>query len=135
MCRYAWHNYRDHFACFECRKAFKYWQWGVTNETEFSQKQKLQHVPREITCPDCKRQMVDMGLDCKAPPNNDADAWEICGPFMSMDLNFNHVAAASDMCHPERFAKYLNGSKHKQRSEAERLLGTFSDLRLPNSVR
>ena len=45
MCRYAWHNYRDHFACFDCRKAFKYWQWAETDEATFYRKQQLQHVP------------------------------------------------------------------------------------------
>ena len=34
MCRYAWHNYRDHFACFDCRKAFKYWQWEDCDERQ-----------------------------------------------------------------------------------------------------
>jgi len=28
--RGEWQNYRDHFACFDCRKAFK-WQWDETD--------------------------------------------------------------------------------------------------------
>src|SRR5262245_9116746 len=77
MCRYAWHNYRDHFACFDCRKAFKYWQWEATDKKTFNDRQQLQHVPREIVCPDCSQPMADMGLDFKAPPKSNSQAWEI----------------------------------------------------------
>jgi hypothetical protein len=77
MCRYAWHNYRDHFACFDCRKAFKHWQWEECNEAEFWTKQRLRHVPREVVCPDCSKPMIDMGLDFKAPRQSGVEAWKI----------------------------------------------------------
>lgn len=77
MCRYAWHNYRDHFACFRCRKAFKYWQWEECDEKTWTVKQRLRHVPREIVCPDCAQPMTDMGLDFKAPSKNNREAWQI----------------------------------------------------------
>jgi hypothetical protein len=77
MCRYAWHNYRDHFACFDCRKAFKYWQWEETDEATFRTKQRLEHVPRSIVCPACSKPMADMGLDFKAPRRSDKQQWEI----------------------------------------------------------
>jgi len=77
MCRYAWHNYRDHFACFDCRKAFKYWQWEECDEITFRTKQRLEHVPRKIVCPDCSKPMSDMGLDFRAPRKTDIVAWKI----------------------------------------------------------
>lgn len=77
MCRYAWHNYRDHFACFDCRKAFKYWQSGECDEQAFRRKQRQRRVPREIVCPDCSKPMTDMGLDFKAPRKTAAKAWKI----------------------------------------------------------
>jgi hypothetical protein len=77
MCRYPWHNYRDHFACFHCRKAFKYWQWEDCEKSEWKTKARLHHVPREIVCPDCSEPMVDMGLDFKAPPTTNRSAWRI----------------------------------------------------------
>ena len=83
MCRYAWHNYRDHFACFHCRKAFKYWQWEDCDESQWKMRARLEHVPREIVCPDCSRPMVDMGLDFKAPTKDDREAWQILERFTS----------------------------------------------------
>ena len=50
MCRYAWHDYRDHFACFDCRKAFKHWQWEEVDERTFKQRQKLRHPRASRNC-------------------------------------------------------------------------------------
>lgn len=90
MCRYAWHNYRDHFACFDCRKAFKHWQWEECNEAEFWTKQRLQHVPREIVCPDCDKPMIDMGLDFKAPRQSDVEAGKILERLAQEGFNFHN---------------------------------------------
>lgn len=56
-CRYAVHSYKQHWACFVCRKAFKYAQ--VVDQT----------------CPQCGRKMIPMGLDFKAPPKNNLAQW------------------------------------------------------------
>ena len=89
MCRYAWHKYRDHFACFDCRKAFKYWQWEKC-DTRLSKKgPKLRHSPRIILCPDCSRPMADMGLDFKAPPKNDLEAWQILKSLRENGFTFH----------------------------------------------
>jgi hypothetical protein len=128
MCRYAWHNYRDHFACFECRKAFKYWQWGVTSEKEFNHKQQLKYVPREITCPDCKKPMVDMGLDFKAPPKNDADAWEIMRALSEHGFDFHSCGCGVGYVPPRTLREVPAWiEKHRQHTESEKLLGKFSD--------
>ena len=77
MCRYGFHNYRDHFACFRCRKAFKPLQReGREQRVEIGQARPLR-VPRELVCPDCSHPMVDMGLDFKAPPRSDREMWQI----------------------------------------------------------
>jgi hypothetical protein len=127
MCRYAWHNYRDHFACFECRKAYKYWQWGLTDETEFAQKQKLQHVPREIVCPDCKRPMVDMGLDFKAPRRSDLEAWEILRVLHENGFAFHGCGCDAGGVVPPRTLRELSEwlEKHQHTTEAEKVLQRF----------
>src|SRR4029079_12169001 len=89
MCRYDWHNYRDHFACFDCRKAFKYWQWEKTDEVTFESKQRLKHVPRRIICPDCAKPMVDMGLEFKAPRKSNEEAWEIMRALSENGFTFH----------------------------------------------
>jgi hypothetical protein len=57
LLRYAEHSYKQHWACFVCRKAFKY-----------------AHAT-EKTCPECGRKMIPMGLDFKAPPKNNLPQW------------------------------------------------------------
>jgi hypothetical protein len=65
MCRYGQYGpYKQYFACFHCRKAFKRpavadWpkEW-TPPEREFD----------PAPCPDCGRRMEDMGLDFKPPP-------------------------------------------------------------------
>jgi len=83
MCRYAWKNYKEHYACFACRKMFRPLQ--AENESA-----------RE--CPECKRSMKAMGKDFKAPPQRDVRAWRAieereytffscgCGSGVSPDL-------------------------------------------------
>ena len=128
MCRYAWHNYRDHFACFECRKAFKYWQWGVTDEKNFNHQQQLQHLPREIVCPDCTKPMADMGLDFKAPSKSDADAWEIIRALYERGFNFRSCGCGVGYEPPRTLREVPEWiEKHRRRSEAEQLLEKFVD--------
>lgn len=60
MCRYATF-YKEHYACFNCRKAFK--------------KPALFDLPQQpcagetriVLCPQCRQQMVNLGRDFKAP--------------------------------------------------------------------
>lgn len=127
MCRYAWHNYRDHFACFECRKAFKYWQWEDCRESEWDTKSKLRHVPREIVCPDCHQPMVDMGLDFKAPSRSDAEAWQILKLLQENGYTFHGCGCYVGFKPPTKLrdvAEWL--AQHHKPSEAERVLERYA---------
>ena len=56
-----------HFACFDCRKAFK--QRGSSNWDDT--------VPqRPFPCPECKRPMVRMGKYFHVPPQRAVRQWE-----------------------------------------------------------
>jgi hypothetical protein len=68
MCRYAFHTYKPHYACFDCRKTFKR---KLLNPAIHGKEQV--HPSR---CPQCTNVMADMGLDFKAPPMKDVKAWE-----------------------------------------------------------
>jgi len=126
MCRYAWHNYRDHFACFECRKAFKYWQWAETDEAGFQRRQRLQHVPREIVCPDCFQPMADMGLDFKAPPKADTEAWAVLRALYEHGFTFHSCGCWVGFTPPRTLREVPEWiERHRQRSEGERLLQNF----------
>jgi hypothetical protein len=132
MCRYAWHNYRDHFACFDCRKAFKYWQWAETDEVRFNRKQKLRHVPREIVCPECSQPMVDMGLDFKAPRKTLTEAWEIMRSLYNSGFTFHSCGWCVGFTPPRTLREVPEWiEQHRRRGEGEVLLAKFAD-REPN---
>jgi hypothetical protein len=128
MCRYAWHNYRDHFACFDCRKAFKYWQWKETDEGTFRERQRLQRVPREISCPDCSKPMTDMGLDFRAPPKNDADAWEILRTLSTHGFTFHSCGCGVGFTPPRPLREVPEWlERQKVPTEAVKLLEMFAE--------
>jgi hypothetical protein len=127
MCRYAWHNYRDHFACFNCRKAFKQWQWEEVDEPTFNHRQKLQHVPREVACPDCSQPMIDMGLDFKAPPKNDVEAWQILQALYQHGFTFHSCGCLVGFSPPRTLREVPDWiDQHRRRTQGEELLDQFA---------
>ena len=128
MCRYAWHNYRDHFACFHCRKAFKYWQWEDCDESQWKMRARLEHVPREIVCPDCSRPMVDMGLDFKAPTKDDREAWQILEALHQYGFAFHGCGCDAGGFVPPRRLREVPAwlEEHRHRSEGESLAKRFA---------
>lgn len=67
MCRYALNGpYRDHYACFSCRKSYK---WPHDRNVDPAT------LPSPV-CPQCGGPVEAMGLDFKAPPTDDVAQWE-----------------------------------------------------------
>ena len=105
MCRYAQKSYKSHFACFTCRKSFKQppiRDWLTLHGLEhaydklldvWAHKDKLRARESELgvtyeslvekysaaahRCPQCSGQMIDMGMDFKAPRQQNKKAWRI----------------------------------------------------------
>jgi|KBSSwiStaDraftv2_1062776.scaffolds.fasta_scaffold939240_2 hypothetical protein len=77
MCRYAFHKYKDHFACFHCRKTFKQWLWKERKEVSWQPVRRYEPDQREVPCPECAQPMANMGLDFRAPKKTDVEAWEV----------------------------------------------------------
>jgi len=73
MCRYGDYGpYKEPFACFTCRKAFKQVnRWELPKEL-----QPKKGENRLCKCPQCGRPMADMGHDFKAPKQNNIKQWE-----------------------------------------------------------
>ena len=72
MCRYAFHTYKEPFACFDCRKSFKQTNRWELPEERRPAKGEVRHVP----CPECGKPMADMGHDFKAPKATDVAQWK-----------------------------------------------------------
>src|SRR5207247_8780650 len=69
---YAGMNYKDHYACFLCRKMFRQPRAQNLAQTPHSSLGEERIVP----CPDCGNGMHDMGWDFKAPRKNDVKQWK-----------------------------------------------------------
>jgi hypothetical protein len=104
MCRYAFKTYKPHYVCFDCRKQFKrpplsdvLSQQGRLEllrrfERTYSSKAKRVELERSSgttldalkadyrklisRCPQCKRTMVDLGLDFKPPSITAVRSWK-----------------------------------------------------------
>ena len=81
MCRYAMTNYKPHYACFHCRKAFKR---KLLHDVNREEEQSV-----EAKCPQCGGLMADMGLDFKAPKMKDEEAWEHLKSLYSVGITFH----------------------------------------------
>jgi hypothetical protein len=72
MCRYAYKTYKQRFACFACRKAFKRRRPDDVTPAVARSGRRLEPA----RCPQCRGVMHDMGMDFKAPRRTDAKQWE-----------------------------------------------------------
>lgn len=127
MCRYAFHNYRDHFACFVCRKAFKYWQWEKCDRNAFEMKQRQKHVPRKIICPDCLNPMTDMGLDFKAPRKSEVESWKILEVLAQNGFTFQGCGCGVGYKPPRKLKEVPQWlEEHCRKSEGEKALDNIN---------
>ena len=138
MCRYAFHTYRDHFACFRCRKAFKQWQWESGRETYWKTGSRLRYAPRVFTCPECSDTMVNMGLDFRAPKKDEREAWQILEALYAQGYTFGNCGCGSGYSPPDRLRDVPKWLAARQRgSVGNMLLNRFRAKagRGPNSGR
>lgn len=85
MCRYGMHDYKDHFACFACRKTYRK-AWSAPERGRFATGEDYDDA--RSVCPQCAGRMAKMGLDFKAPPQRDVEAWRIVEHLYARGLNF-----------------------------------------------
>ena len=63
--------YKQHYACFNCRKAFK-----KTHLAEVpKQRVRVDDAGRVVHCPQCGERMPEVGYDFKPPKTGDVKAW------------------------------------------------------------
>lgn len=69
MCRYAFHTYKEHYACFHCRKMFR----------RPPRADLVHHIEKDTKricpCPQCSNPMQNLGLDFKPPKQSDIKQW------------------------------------------------------------
>ena len=78
MCRYGEHRYKEHYACFACRKAWK--PLGASTASA---------RPATTTCPDCGGPTAAMGLDFAPPKRRDEKAWSTVAALYEVGITFH----------------------------------------------
>ena len=137
MCRYAVKTYKIHFACFDCRKAFKkapvedlaiqngdwedyknaFWNYSSGKSKTFRSENPARveyllkkYKNREEKCPECGKLMADLGLDFKAPKKDKVKEWEIIKGLFRSGKTFHSCGCDGIGCIPknkDEYAAYL----------------------------
>lgn len=138
MCRYAYAGpYKDRFACFTCRKAFKRRKpddvFGLKRiKNPFAAKGAAQAAAKAreaslgvvVRCPQCGGEMHDMGMDFKAPRQDDVKQWKKVEVLYSHGVTFHSCGCSGPGLMPDdvkEIEAFLN-DRRRTYSEGEKLL-------------
>jgi hypothetical protein len=97
MCRYALHNYKPHLACFHCRKVFRRRLARDVGHNGFS-------IPP--VCPECGRAIASMGLDFKAPKQDDQKAWRLAEELWTIGETYHSCGCSGPGYRPRDLPAY-----------------------------
>ncbi len=102
MCRYGFHHYRTHFACFNCRIGLKSFDSKI--------------------CPRCGKEMARMGHDFKAPPRDDVKRWEAARILIQHGIDYDSCGCYGPGYRPSdpREARQFVRARYMSRYTAER---------------
>jgi hypothetical protein len=97
MCRYGFHNYKEHYACFRCRKTFK------RQLKEDVDPSGSDHPAR---CPDCGLLMAAMGLDFAAPRRSATKQWAVLESLWDVGVTFHSCGCGGPGYRPRATRDY-----------------------------
>src|SRR5213592_4820294 len=117
-------NHKEHHACFRCRKMFR-----QPSRHEFMQTPPpARGETRIVPCPECGEAMHDMGLDFKAPRQDDVKQWTKVEILFRHGFTFHSCGCCGPGLRPAELREveaFL--ADHLPRSEGEKLLRKISD--------
>jgi hypothetical protein len=97
MCRYAMGNYKPHLACFRCRKVFRR---RLARDVGH-------HGPSQpAVCPECAGPVANMGLDFKAPPQDDRKRWQLAEELWTIGETFHSCGCSGPGYRPRDLPAY-----------------------------
>lgn len=111
--RYEHTNYKRKFACFTCRKCFKYESLNV----------RMDKTRRSTTCPQCGGRIHDMGLDFKVPRQREVKQWKKIEKLYRNGIDFSPADAIGSQgpgYRPARLDQVDNFLESRRRSELEK---------------
>ena len=104
MCRYMYQQYSCHWACFNCRKAFKAWSaWTMPAITEHS---KVVRV-----CPECAGPLYDLGQDFKPPRKLAVSQWKKIELLFDDGVTFHSCGCTGPGPRPKTYSEAKRGRK------------------------
>ncbi|RKZ44739.1 MAG: hypothetical protein DRQ41_02015 [Gammaproteobacteria bacterium] len=140
MCRYAFVNYKQTYACFSCRKVFKKVTFddyieqqgkktivlsGCKKKSEHDRLEKhynttMDEIISEYNesinkCPDCCGLMANVGMDFKAPRRNDTKNWKILEGMYHIGVIFQTCGCEGFGYVPRTKADYIEYLRNRLR--------------------
>ncbi len=158
MCRYALHTYKAHFVCFSCRKAFKKpaideffalsgrddalhklsFRWNRSDseqaklEQQFgttAEEMRAEYLETASVCPECGGRMANMGLDFKAPPRADREAWRVASAMYQHGFIFSSCGCSGPGFTPPARLRGMKDflDQRSRKSDGEKLLAMIAE--------
>lgn len=121
MCRYAI-PYKEHYACFDCRKTFKR---KLLHDVDRDRKVE-ESTPAK--CPECGALMAAMGKDFKSPKKDDLEAWLHLKDLYTVGITF-HSCGCSGPGYIPRSAEELQKHLHERLADYRKSLRYWMELR------
>ena len=125
MCRYAQVIYKQHYACFGCRKGFKWPQDAHRPVPPGAPSPRPQRpvTPARVVCPQCAEPMASLGRDFKPPKQTDERQWRKVELLFLHGITFHSCGCSGPGARPATLRElpaFL--ASCRKRSEGERLL-------------
>jgi len=107
--------YKQHFACFDCRKTFK--RRRSDDLAGFDHNKET-----DAKCPECGKLMANMGLDFEAPKKDDIKAWRHIRRLYSVGITYHSCGCTGPGYIPndkEALIQYFEGIKRNYESQLD----------------
>uniref|UniRef100_UPI0040488788 hypothetical protein n=1 Tax=Roseivirga sp. TaxID=1964215 RepID=UPI0040488788 len=111
MCRYGTNSYKQHYACFDCRKTFKR-RLLIDIDGNVAYTKKWENAPAK--CPECAGLMADMGYDFEAPKKTDIKAWQHMKSLYSTGITFHSCGCTGPGYIPKDHESHVAYLKEKR---------------------
>ncbi|WP_298512765.1 hypothetical protein [uncultured Kordia sp.] len=115
MCRYGFHDYKPHYACFECRKTFKRRFLIDIN------KGSREFESQPYKCPECGGMTANMGLDFESPKKSDLKAWNHVKDLYKTGITFHSCGCSGPGYIPRDTSTLIDFLNEKRETYIEHL--------------
>ncbi|RTQ45648.1 hypothetical protein EJV47_24475 [Hymenobacter gummosus] len=120
MCRYAFHQYKATYACFQCRKGFK-----RRNAEDLLPEHRHPETPAR--CPGCGGPTRNLGRDLKLPKQAQTEQWAAIEYLANNRFNFFSCGCDGIGVVPQSLAEAQQlVEARRQKSAGEQLLGRIT---------